>query len=119
MKTKSHHLKLNCFTDTFSELERLLIYPFIGNSSISVSQGNIWDEFSVPTFKEHVDNEILWLPVNDTPYATWVVNLVNAICSSFDRNCFLNTIQSLCHLKVSLFSNSIMMYVVLFSENNR
>lgn len=63
---------------------------------------NVWDQFYMEKFKENVDSDMLWLPIEDTPYKMWVTDIVCAICNSFSRECFLNIIQSLCRIKVSL-----------------
>lgn len=86
--------------DRIDPLQQSFIYPFIPSVSENVDYKGVWHYFSVERFKEQVDSEFLWSPMDDTSYATWIQNVVGAICNSFDEHCFLNAIQTVCKSKV-------------------
>lgn len=87
-------------SDDDCSFDKLLIHPFIPSSISEVNGFSLWQQFQYQKFKDDVDNESLWIPVQDISHETWVTNLVCAILNSFEKKSFLNALQAVCRLKV-------------------
>lgn len=87
-------------TESSSELEKLILYPFVTRSTDKLVETNVWHFFYLEKFKKTVNDESLWLPMDNISYNVWIVNLVCAILESFNRKYFLYSIQMMCRIKV-------------------